>query len=106
MPAGERSANQRSKVASVTWFCRPVVSLHRGTFTFLHLRRHESLRLTVRARLRKMDVVEQPDRSRCEKCGGALRITAERDGLVFYTCESCGTCGAYSLPSKRPGPQQ
>lgn len=37
---------------------------------------------------RKINSVEGADRSRCEKCGAALRITAERSGLVFYRCES------------------
>ncbi len=36
----------------------------------------------------------------CTRCGKPVKLTGERDRLVFYICESCGTTGAFAVSSK------
>jgi hypothetical protein len=43
-----------------------------------------------------------PDLPNCGHCGGLVRITAERQRLIFFVCEKCGTTGAYPKPERLP----
>jgi hypothetical protein len=45
-------------------------------------------------------VDDDRDRGNCTKCGSAVRNTGERDGLIFFICDTCGLRGAYSVPSR------
>jgi hypothetical protein len=44
-------------------------------------------------RSRKIGLMEHAGDTRRSKCGNVIRVTAERDRLVFYTWDSCGTQG-------------
>ena len=46
-------------------------------------------------------VDDDRDRSSCSKCGSTVRNMGERDGLIFYICDTCGLRGAYSDPTQR-----
>jgi hypothetical protein len=36
----------------------------------------------------------------CPRCEMGVKLTGERDRLVYYVCDSCGTKGAFAVSSK------
>jgi len=38
----------------------------------------------------------------CRTCGKEIRVLSERDRLVFYICDACGTRGAFDRRNPPP----